>query len=107
MRIGRPSLRNSHTFLVQVFGQGLDGDRYVVERFRSKPDGEICPAQAEQPGTGGRRGPRRTIVSASEVKRMRSERDEITICTALNLKASGVQMWGVAASGLAVARHAR
>ena len=38
---------------------------------------------------------------------MRPERDEIIICTALDLKASGVQMWGIAASGLAALRHAR
>ena len=108
MRIRRPLHRNAHTFLVNVFGRGLDGERYVVERFRSRPDGQIDPVEAEQPKAkkGGRR-PRRTVVSASEVKTMRPERDEIIICTALDLKASGVQMWGVSASGLAAIHHAR
>ena len=108
MRIRRPSHRNSHTFLVHVFGRGLDGDRYVVERFRSRPDGQIHSIEAEQPTTkrGGRR-PRRTVVSAGEVKKMQPERDEIIICTALNLKASGVQIWGLGASGLAAMRYAR
>ncbi|MCY4646881.1 MAG: hypothetical protein OXE73_08410 [Gammaproteobacteria bacterium] len=108
MRIRRPSRRNAHTFLVHVFGCGLDGDRYVIERFRSRPDGQIHPVEAEQPkGRKGGRKPRRTIVSASEVKKLRPERDEIIICTALNLKASGVQMWGCAASGISAMRYAR
>ena len=34
------------------------------------------------------------MVSAGEVTKMQPERDEIIICTALNLKASGVQLWG-------------
>ncbi len=108
MPIRRPSHRNAHTFLVHVFGRGLDGERYVVERFRSRPDGQIHPVGAEQPRAkkGGRK-PRRTVVSAGEVTKMRPERDEIIICTALNLKASGVQLWGCAASGIAAMRHAR
>ena len=108
MRIRRPSHRNAHTFLVHVFGRGLDGERYVVERFRSRPDGQIDPVEAGQPkAKRGRRKPRRTIVSASEVKKMQPERDEIIICTALDLKASGVQIWGLAASGLSAMRYAR
>ena len=108
MRIRRPSHRNAHTFLVHVFGHGLDGERYVVERFRSRPDGQIHPVEAEQlKAKKGGRGPRRTIVSAGEVRKIQPERDEIIICTALNLKASGVQMWGTAASGLGAIRHAR
>ena len=108
MRIRRPSHRNAHTFLVHVFGRGLDGERYVVERFRSRPDGQIDPIEAEQPKTKRRgRRPRRTIVSAADIKTMRPERDEIIICTALDLKASGVQIWGILACGLGTIRHAR
>ena len=108
MRIRRPSHRSTHTFLVHAFGRGLDGERYVVERFRSRPDGQIHPVEAERPKVkkGGRRT-RRTIVSASEVKTMRPERNEIIICTALDLKASGVQIWGILACGLGTIRHAR
>ena len=106
MRIRRPSHRNAHTFLVHVFGRGLDGDRYVVERFRSRPDGQIHPVEAEQPtGRKGGRKPRRTVVSANEVKKLRPERDEIIICTALNLKASGVQIWGFNVAGLHMLRR--
>ena len=108
MRIRRPSHRNVHTFLVHVFGRGLDGERYVIERFRSRPDGQIHPIEAEQSkAKRGRRRPRRTVVSASEVKKLQPERDEIIICTALNLKASGVQIWGLDASGISAMRHAR
>ncbi len=96
MRIRRPSQR------------GLDGERYVVERFRSRPDGQIDPIEADQPKAkkAGRR-PRRTVVSAGEVKKMKRERDEIIICTALDLKASGVQLWGLAAGGISAMRYAR
>ena len=107
MRIRRPSHRNAHTFLVHVFGRGLDGQRYVVERFRSRPDGQIHPVETERPNAKKRgRRPHRTIVSANKVKTMRPERDEIIICTALDLKASGVQLWGCGASGLAAMRYA-
>ena len=105
MAIRRPSQRNPHTFLVHVFGHGLDGERYLVERFRARPDGEIRPVPAEEPE--GRRGARRTVVGASAVGGMRPERDEIIVCTALDLKASGVQIWGLAASGLGSASRAR
>lgn len=108
MRIRRPSHRNAHTFLVHVFGRGLDGERYVIEKYRSRPDGQIHLIEDERPKAkkGGRR-PRRTIVSAGAVRKMRPERDEIIICTALDLKASGVQLWGTAASGIAAMRYAR
>ena len=34
---------NASTFLTHLFGQGLDDDRYVVERFQSMADGDIRP----------------------------------------------------------------
>ena len=78
----------------------------MVERFRSRPDGRIDPVEAGQPTSRkGVRRPRRTVVSAGEVKKMQPERDEIIICTALDLKASGVQLWGCAASGIAAMRY--
>ena len=108
MRIGRMFHRNAQTYLVHVFGRGLEGDRYVIEKYRSLADGQIHPVEAERPSSrkGGRR-PRRTVVSAGEVTKMQPERDEIIICTALNLKASGVQIWGTAAAGISAMRHAR
>ena len=35
--------RSTRTFLTHLFGPGLDDDRYLVERFQSKADGEILP----------------------------------------------------------------
>ena len=99
--------RNAQTFLVHLFGRGLDDERYVVERYRSRPDGEIRSVDAERPGTKGRRKLRRTIVSVSAVKKLRPERDEIIVCTGVNLARSGVQLWGLAATGLRAARDAR
>ena len=105
MPIRRPSRRNPQTFLIHLFGRGLDGERYLVERFRARPDGEIRPVPTEQPE--GRQGPRRTVVGAGAVREMRPERDEIIVCTALDLKASGVQIWGLRAAGMGAAPGAR
>ena len=99
MRTGRMFHRDAQTFLVHLFGRGLDDERYVVEKYRSHPNGEIEPIQAEQPRTKGRRRPRRKIVSRRAVREMRPERDEIIVCTGVNLARSGVQMWGVCRGG--------
>ena len=107
MRTGRIFHRDAQTFLVHLFGQGLEDNRYVVEKYRSHANGEIEPIQAEEPRKKSRRRQRRTIASLAAVKRMRPERDEIIVCTALNLKGSGVQLWGLSASGLRAARQLR
>ncbi len=72
---------NARTFLTHMFGRGLDDDRYMIERFRSKADGEI--------------------VSLSTVQRMRPERDEIIVCTGIAIT-GGIQYWGDRAMGLLV-----
>ena len=107
MRTGRMFHRDAQTFLVHLFGRGLEDERYVVEKYRSHPNGEIEPIGAVQPKTKGRRRPRRKIVSRRAVREMRPERDEIIICTGVNLARSGVQIWGVAAAGLGLVRTAR
>ena len=110
MRIGRMFHRDAQTYLVHVFGQGLEGDRYVIEKYRSDSDGQIHPVEPEQPRTAGRRRRRRIVVGAAAVKKLRPGRDEIIVCTArtaLNLKASGIQYWGSAAAGFLATRHAR
>ena len=107
MRIGRAFHRDAQTYLVHVFGRGLEGERYVIEKYRSDSNGQIHPVEPEQPVTKDRRGKRRTIMSAAGVKNLRPERDEIIVCTALNLKASGIQLYGLQATGLAAVRHAR
>jgi len=107
MRIGRMFHRNAQTYLVHVFGQGLEGDRYVIEKYRSLADGQIRAVEAEQPDAKARRSKRRTIMSAGAVKKLRPERDEIIVCTALNLKASGIQYWGIGATEIFAASSAR
>ena len=106
MRTGRMFHRDAQTFLIHLFGQGLEDKRYVVEKYRSRPDGQIEPVQPEQPGTKGRRRQRRTIASLAAVKKMRPERDQIIVCTGVTLKDSGMQVWGIAATGIFVARTA-
>ena len=110
MQIGSAQRGNTETFLVHIFGRGLDDERYVVERFRSMADGEIrLVPVAAPPKRGRKRGTRRTrhtVTSLSNVKQMRPARDEIIVCTAVNLEDSGVQFWGVHACGLfASGRH--
>ena len=107
MRTGRMFHRDARTFLVHEFERGLADDRYVVEKYRSHPNGEIEPIQAERSRTKNRRRQPRTIASLVAVRRMRPERDEIIVCTALNLKGSGVQYWGSAAVGFLAVRNAR
>ena len=107
MRTGRMFHRDAQTFLVHLFGRGLDDERYVVEKYRSHPNGKIEPVGPEELRTKGRRRPRRKIVSRSAVREMRPERDEIIVCTGVKLARSGVQMWGVAAAGLGLVRTPR
>ena len=107
MRTGRTFHRDAQTFLIHLFGRGLDDERYVVETYRSLPSGEIHPVEAGQPKARGRPRPRRKIVSRKAVREMRPERDEIIVCTGVTLARSGVQIWGIQATGLAAARYAR
>ena len=85
---------NASTFLTHLFGQGLDDDRYVVERFRSMADGDIRPLRPGGPRTKNRRKALKTTVSRQTVRKMRPARDEIIIATGINLRNSGVQYWG-------------
>ena len=110
MQIGSAQRGNSETFLVHIFGRGLDDERYVVERFRSTAEGGIHPVPVAAPAVRGRkrkaRRTRHTVTSLSNVKQMRPARDEIIVCTAVNLEDSGVQYWGTWACGLfASGRH--
>ena len=107
MRTGRMFHRDAHTFLVHLFGRGLDDERYVVEKYRSLPGGEIRPVEVGQPKTKGNRRPRRKIVSRKTVRELQPERDEIIVCTGVKLAGSGVQLYGWQATGLLAARYAR
>ena len=108
MQIGGAKRGNTETYMVHFFGRGLEADKYVVERFRSAADGAITPVPIAAPGARGkkRRRPRHTVTSLSNVKSMRPQRDEIIVCTAVNLEDSGVQLWGAWATGIfANGRH--
>ena len=86
---------NASTFLTHLFGQGLDDDRYVVERFRSMADGDIRPLrQWRGPKTKNRSKAPKTTVSQQTVRKMRPARDEIIIATGISLRNSGVQLLG-------------
>ena len=87
------------TFLTHFFGSGLEDERYVVERFQAMADGNIRRMPGGEPAKKGRKA-KRTIASLKAVKEMRPARTEIIVCTALNLKNSGVQFWGAVATSL-------
>jgi len=89
----------ANTFLVHLFGTGLADDRYVVERFRARADGDIVPAPAEAPRTKGGRKTKRATATLKAVKEMRPATTEIIICTGLKTR-GGVQVWGSIAAGI-------
>ena len=99
--------KDAHTFLTHLFGRGLEDTCYTVERFRSMDDGDIRPLPAGGRTAKGRRGAKRVTASRRAVRQMRPVRDEIIVCTALNLEASGVQYWGDSATGLFGERRQR
>ena len=108
MRTGRMFHRNAQTYLVHVFGRGLEADRYVIEKYRSDSDGQIHPVEPEQTRATGRRRRRRIVAGAAAVKKLRPERDEIIVCTALNLKGLGNPvLGGRPAAGFLATRYAR
>ena len=95
---------NSSTYLIHLFGTGLDGDdKFVVERFRSLADGDIVPVDAQGKGRSGKR---RTVVTLRAVEKLRPARDEIIIATGLS-RSGGMQAWGSWATGLFVERRQR
>ena len=85
---------DSSTYLVHLFGTGLDADdKFVVERFRSRADGEIVPVDGDGTGGKGRRRKRRTVVTLKAVEKLRPARDEIIVATGLS-RSGGMQAWG-------------
>ncbi len=85
---------NARTFVTHLFGADLnDGDRYVVERFRSLASGEIRRRPSEKAPAKGRREAKRKVVSVRTVKKLRPARDEIIVCTGIRT-GGGLQIWG-------------
>ena len=89
----------ANTFLVHFFGGGLDDNRYVVERFKARADGDIVPVLAEAPRANARRKGGRATATLKAVKEMRPACTEIIICTGLKTR-GGWQLWGSIAAGL-------
>ena len=85
---------DARTYLLHFTGSGLDDDRYVVQRFVSRSDGNIVAVEEAAAGGKGRRRSRGTIVPLAEVEKLRPARDEIIIATGVKRRNSGVQMWG-------------
>ena len=79
---------NARTFLTHMCGRGLDDDRYVIERFQSKADGEIRPRRRNGESKKSRGNNSREIVSLSTVQKIRPERDEIVVCTGISMALS-------------------
>ena len=113
---------NARTFLTHMFGRGLDDDRYVIERFRSKADGEIHPrrrngAKKSRRRVGARLPARSSPWAPSNGSRdglagerqvSRPERDEIIVCTGIMRLfpiTGGIQYWGDRAMGFAGERQ--
>ncbi len=87
------------TFLVHFFGTGLADDRYVVERFKGRADGDIVPAPVEAPRAKDGRKTKRSTATLKAVREMRPACTEIIICTGLKTR-GGWQLWGSIAAGL-------
>ena len=98
---------DERTFLTHFVGGGLEDERYVVERFVSKSNGDIVPVHAGQTTRKGRFRVRGVIVSLEAVEKLRPGRDEIIIATGLKRRDSGVQFWGGRAMGLLTERRQR
>ena len=98
---------DAQTFLTHFGGGGLDDERYVIQRFVSRADGDIVPVRADESGPKGRRGARVAIVPLKAVEKMRPARDEIIIATGVKRRGSGVQMWGWRAMGIFTDRRQR
>ena len=96
---------DARTFLTHFVGGGLDDERYVIQRFVSRANGDIVPVHAGDPRRKGWRGARGTIVPLKAVEKMRPARDEIIIATGVKRRGSGVQMWGWRAMEIFTDRH--
>ena len=59
----------ANTFLTHIFGTGLVDERYVVERFKARADGDIRPWSGEGAKAGkGRSGAKRVTATLKAVK---------------------------------------
>ena len=94
------------TFLVHFFGTGLADEKYVVEKFHARADGDIVPVPAEATGARGRGKTKRVIATLKAVRELRPGRTEIIVCTGL-LTRGGTQLWGSVATSMFCDRKQR
>ena len=95
------------TFLTHFVGGGLDDERYVIQRYVSRANGDIVPVDAGEPGRKGRRRARGDIVPLKAVEKLRPARDEIIVATGVKRRGSQVQYWGYRALGIFTERRQR
>ena len=88
-----PSDLHSTPYLTHFLGSALEDERYVVQRYRSRANGDIVPVDADGPRSRGRRRVRPAIVSLEEVEKLRPARDEIIVATGVTLRDCGCQVW--------------
>ncbi len=84
--------RTANTYLVHLFGAGLEDERYEVQRFQTAADGEIRPWRAGARAKNGRKQARK-IMSLRSVQRLRPDRNEIIIAKGVSV-GGGIQYWG-------------
>ena len=96
---------DARTFLTHFVGGGLDDDRYVIQRYLSRANGDIVPVDAEGARPKSRRRPRPTVPSLKQVESLRPAREEIIIATGIKLRHCGVQLWGWRAMGFFAERR--
>ena len=96
---------DSRTYLTHFVGSGLDDDRYVIQHYLSRANGDIVPVDDDGARPKGRRRARPGIVSLKALEDLRPARDEIIVATGVNLRDCGLQLWGWRAMGLFVERR--
>ena len=94
------------TFLVHLFGTGLADEKYVVEKFHARADGDIVPVPAGPVGAKGKANSRRVIATLKAVRELRPARTEIIVCTGLRTR-GGQQLWGSVATSMFCDRKQR
>ena len=92
------------TFLVHLFGTGLADEKYVVEKFHARADGDIVPVPAGPAGAKGKA--KRVIATLKAVRELRPGRTEIIVCTGLRTR-GGTQLWGSVATSMFCDRRQR
>ena len=99
------TLRNETTFLMHVTGDGLPEDRFAVQFFQSKANGDIVPVHPEE--TPGKGKPRPSIMTLEKVRALRPGRDGIIIATGIDDRKCRLQAWGIRASGIGYDRRVK